>query len=100
MTTSQAQGVLIGLALGDALGQPVEPLSLPEIKARYGQAGIQEPPDPALGGAHTQASMALAEALIEAGTGPVDALEQAFDRQRGQTPTEQVRPMAVGWRRG
>ena len=88
MTTSQAQGVLIGLVLGDALGQPVEALSLLEIKARYGQAGIQEPPDPALSSAHAQASMALAEALIEVGAGTVDALVQAFDRQGDQTPIE------------
>ena len=85
LTTSQAQGMLIGLALGDALGQPVEGLSLSEIKARYGQTGIQEPPDPALSSGHTRSSVALAEALIEAGEGTVDELKQAFDRQRGQT---------------
>jgi ADP-ribosylglycohydrolase len=31
---------LLGVALGDALGAPIEFLSLPEIRARYGPAGL------------------------------------------------------------
>jgi ADP-ribosylglycohydrolase len=36
------QGCLLGLAIGDALGAPVEFLSLPEIKKRYGMDGITD----------------------------------------------------------
>jgi ADP-ribosylglycohydrolase len=36
------QGCLLGLAIGDALGAPVEFLSLPEIKKRYGRDGITD----------------------------------------------------------
>jgi len=36
------QGCLLGLAIGDALGAPVEFLSLEEIKKRYGRDGITD----------------------------------------------------------
>ena len=36
------QGCLLGLAIGDALGAPVEFLSLPEIKKQYGKDGITD----------------------------------------------------------
>jgi len=39
---SKYQGCLLGLAIGDALGAPVEFLSLPEIKKRYGKDGITD----------------------------------------------------------
>jgi ADP-ribosylglycohydrolase len=35
-------GCLIGLAVGDALGAPVEFLSLSDIKRRYGEDGISD----------------------------------------------------------
>lgn len=62
-----AQGLLFGLALGDALGWPVEFLDLAAIRARYGPAGIQQPPDPAVYTDDTQMTIALAEGLLEAG---------------------------------
>lgn len=39
---SKYQGCLIGLAIGDALGAPVEFLRLPEIKNLYGRDGITD----------------------------------------------------------
>ena len=36
------QGCLLGLAIGDALGAPVEFLKLQEIKKRYGKDGITD----------------------------------------------------------
>ena len=36
------RGCLFGLAIGDALGAPVEFLRLPQIKARYGETGITD----------------------------------------------------------
>ena len=36
------RGCLLGLAIGDALGAPVEFLSLKDIKQRYGPNGISD----------------------------------------------------------
>ena len=57
--------ILFGLALGDALGAPVEFLTLPQIYAAYGARGIQEPPTPALYTDDTQMSLALAQGLLD-----------------------------------
>ncbi len=62
-----ARAVIFGLALGDALGWPVEFLERPQILARYGREGITAPPDLALYTDDTQMSAAVAEALIGAG---------------------------------
>jgi ADP-ribosylglycohydrolase len=77
LTTRQAQGMLIGLALGDALGRPVEFMAFPAIKATYGPTGIQAPPDPALYTDDTQMTVALAEGLVEAGDQDLDSLMRA-----------------------
>lgn len=82
MDELQAQGILFGLALGDALGWPVEFLALAEIRSRYGQRGIQEPPDPAIYTDDTQMTIALAEGILDAGVNaPVDNLMQAVGRR-------------------
>lgn len=75
-----ARAVLFGLALGDALGWPVEFLQLPHIRARYGREGVTAPPDPALYTDDTQMSVAVAEALVEAGDADVDTLMEAIRR--------------------
>ncbi len=67
MRDHQAQAILFGLALGDALGAPTEFLKLSEIKQQYGAAGIQAPPDPALFTDDTQMTVALTEGLLDAG---------------------------------
>jgi ADP-ribosylglycohydrolase len=78
MSHDRAAAILYGLALGDALGAPVEFLSLAQIKTRYGALGIQEPPSPALYTDDTQMTLALAEGLLDAGlTTPVDVQMQA-----------------------
>jgi ADP-ribosylglycohydrolase len=41
---TRIRGCLLGGALGDALGWPVEFLSLSVIRERYGVNGITEPP--------------------------------------------------------
>lgn len=67
-----ARAILFGVALGDALGRPVETLTLPQIRAKYGRAGIAVPPTPALYTDDTQLMLAVAEALIEAGETTAD----------------------------
>ena len=83
----RARGMLLGLALGDALGWPVELMSRTEILVRYGRQGIQEPPDPALYTDDTQMTVAVAEALIEAGEREMDVLMGAVARN------------FIGWKR-
>jgi len=63
----QVLGMIYGLALGDALGAPVEFWDLKGIQERYGVNGIQELPAPALFTDDTQMTLAVAEALIAAG---------------------------------
>ncbi|MFF1867301.1 ADP-ribosylglycohydrolase family protein [Kitasatospora herbaricolor] len=40
---ARLRGCLLGGAIGDALGHPVEGLSLPAIRARYGERGVTGP---------------------------------------------------------
>lgn len=80
MSSAQAQAILLGLALGDALGYPVEFLQREAIQQRYGPAGIQEPPDPALYSDDTQMTIAVANALCEAGNEALDSLMAAVGR--------------------
>ncbi len=69
------ESILFGLALGDALGYPVEFLSRDAIHSRYGTVGIQSPPDPSLYSDDTQMTLALAEGVLDAGIhAPLDSL--------------------------
>lgn len=76
--TDSARAMLYGLALGDALGWPVEFLSRANIRAKYGRVGITAPPDPALYTDDTQMSAAMAEALVDAGERDLDTLMKAL----------------------
>ena len=78
---NQVRGMLYGLALGDALGWPVEPLSLAQIRRTYGPQGILELPEPALFTDDTQMTLAIAEALIEAGDRDLERLMAAVSRR-------------------
>src|SRR5512147_289070 len=79
--TERAQAILYGLACGDALGYPVEPMRLPEIKARYGPQGIRDLPRPALVSDDTQMALALARALAERGDADLDTLMAAVSER-------------------
>jgi ADP-ribosylglycohydrolase len=81
MSTERASAILLGLALGDALGYPVEFLPIESIRQRYGANGITEPPDPALYTDDTQMTIAVAQALVDAGTFDLDAFMQTLGRQ-------------------
>jgi ADP-ribosylglycohydrolase len=67
MSHEQAQAILLGLALGDALGYPTEFKRLARIHEIFGSQGIQVPPDPALFTDDTQMTIALTEGLLDAG---------------------------------
>ncbi|MCS7069911.1 MAG: ADP-ribosylglycohydrolase family protein, partial [Anaerolinea sp.] len=67
MSADQAEAILFGLALGDALGRPTEFLDSASIFKNYGAQGILEPPDPALFTDDTQMTLALIEGLLDAG---------------------------------
>lgn len=58
------RGYLFGSACGDALGRPVEHLSLEQIKAKYGEKGILELPPDAPWTDDTQLMLVLARALV------------------------------------
>ena len=63
------RGCLIGGGLGDALGYPVEFLSLSEIKRKYGEAGLRELASDDVGGKalisdDTQMSLFTASGLL------------------------------------
>ena len=77
----QVLGMIYGLALGDALGAPVEFWELKGIRERYGPGGIQELPEPALFTDDTQMSLAVAEALVAAGHQDLGAIMTAISQE-------------------
>ena len=77
----QVLGMMLGLALGDALGAPVEFWELKGIRERYGPDGIQELPSPALFTDDTQMTLAVAEALIAAGHQDLGAIMAAISQE-------------------
>jgi ADP-ribosylglycohydrolase len=82
VSQERAQAILFGLALGDALGWPVEFRDLESVKGIYGFQGIREPPDPAMYTDDTQMTIALTEGLLEAGlSAPVDEQMKAVGRR-------------------
>ncbi|GGM44188.1 putative ADP-ribosylglycohydrolase [Longimycelium tulufanense] len=64
MLMDRAAGCLLGGALGDALGAPVEFLHRTDIDRRYGPGGITEPPVPALVTEDTQLTLFTAEGFL------------------------------------
>jgi len=74
---SRANGMVYGLAIGDALGRVTEFMSLHDLKSAYGENGITNLPEPAFYTDDTQMSVAIAEALIRAGEKDLEAIMQA-----------------------
>lgn len=82
MSEQQAQAILFGLALGDALGYPTEFRKLVAIKQSFGEQGIQEPPDPALFTDDTQMTIAVTQGLLDAGIdSDIDTLMAAVGKR-------------------
>jgi ADP-ribosylglycohydrolase len=76
------EGILFGLALGDALGRDVEFEKWNAIRAKYGERGILEPADPAIYTDDTQMTLALLRGILDAGLdAPVDDLMSAVGRR-------------------
>lgn len=85
-TAEQYIGCLVGLAVGDALGYPVEGMSLRQIHEKYGPLGLgdfasRHGHPPGSYSDDTQLALAVARALLEAGDQSVDELMQAMARQ-------------------
>jgi ADP-ribosylglycohydrolase len=108
-TLKKAKGVIFGLAIGDALGYPVEFMTLDRIKSKYGSDGITTLPEPAIFSDDTQMSIAVAEALVRAGDKDIESLMAAVkeefikwlhspenDRAPGRTCLEGVANMESG----
>src|SRR5271157_3203225 len=76
-------GCYWGLALGDALGQPVEFNQIDVIRSRYGPLGIQEPLTRAIWTDDTEMTFAVTRALI--GLGPTQVLQELEDDAIGQS---------------
>ncbi len=61
------RGCYWGLALGDALGKPVEFDSIDSIRERYGESGVQNPEDGAYWTDDTEMTFAITNALLRLG---------------------------------
>ena len=81
----RASGALFGLAYGDALGAPVEFLTVAQIVARYGDGGPGElVGDPALITDDTQMTLAVARALRDAAADGAVTPERAESTLRAE----------------
>ncbi|MBE9374099.1 ADP-ribosylglycohydrolase family protein [Saccharopolyspora sp. HNM0983] len=84
----RAVGCLLGGALGDALGTPIEFAQLSDVRAEFGEQGVTEPPPQALLGDSTQMSLFTGEGYLHAWTTgnnggawqPVEALAASYRR--------------------
>ena len=74
MSEPEIRGILQGLALGDALGWPVEFSSRDRIQQQYGSLGILDIPRPAIVTDDTQMTLAVAEAMVDAQKSSPDQL--------------------------
>ncbi|WP_310278320.1 ADP-ribosylglycohydrolase family protein [Haloactinomyces albus] len=100
----RAVGCLLGGALGDALGSPVEFLQYADIRAEYGDVGITEPPPQALLGDSTQLALFTGEGYLNAWTTgnsggpwrPVEATAAAYRRWLITQQEHKPRPGATG----
>ena len=100
----RAIGCLLGGALGDSLGTPVEFQQLDDIRAEYGEDGITEPPPQALLGDATQMALFTGEGFLHAWTTgnnggqwrPIDAVTAAYRRWLITQQEDKPPPGATG----
>ncbi|MEV6097723.1 ADP-ribosylglycohydrolase family protein [Nocardia sp. NPDC051981] len=104
----RVRGALLGGAIGDALGWPIEFLSLQQIRGRYGAAGVTgflPGPDPAAPQQitdDTQMTLFTAEGLLRCppGADPAPALRRAYLRWRDTQQQEKPAADVDGWLAG
>jgi len=85
-TEDKIHGCILGLAIGDALGYPTEFISLSKIHEQYGPNGVTDfkpSCDHPVGTFtdDTQMTIAVAEALIEAGRRDIDTLMRVMGKR-------------------
>ncbi|NRQ35354.1 ADP-ribosylglycohydrolase family protein [Nonomuraea sp. NN258] len=104
----RVRGCLLGGAIGDALGAPIEFQSLREIRRNYGKNGIDAYVTDWRGKAglitdDTQMTLFTVEGLVRGGERPVAAMREAYlrwlDTQNHSAPPPQDRPHRTGWLR-
>ncbi|HEV7908626.1 MAG TPA: ADP-ribosylglycohydrolase family protein [Pseudonocardiaceae bacterium] len=88
-------GCLLGGALGDALGAPVQYLGWADIQRDYGTEGVLEPPRPALVTDDTQLTLFTADGYLRAWvrgrtTGEWEPVEMVWQSYRRWLVTQQV----------
>lgn len=77
--TDRFVGCILGLAIGDSIGWPVEFVrSIDDIKTMFGPEGIKEPPLPAIYTDDTQMTLALANALLDSKEDDLDKFMDAL----------------------
>jgi len=69
---SKAKGLMFGLAIGDAMGQPTEFINLDEIKKLYGPEGIQELPTPGLYTDDTQMTLSIIRGILNSSSDDIE----------------------------
>lgn len=73
-------GYMYGSAIGDALGREVEFIKYAEIIERYGNLGIQEPPENADWTDDTQMMLAIADALLIDHNAELETIMEAISK--------------------
>ncbi|WP_280417394.1 ADP-ribosylglycohydrolase family protein [Nocardia carnea] len=105
MLVDKVRGTMVGGAIGDALGWPIEFLSRTEILRRYGEPGVTgflpgpEPGAPAAITDDTQMTLFTAEGLLRCppGSDAVPALHRAYLRWLDTQQSAGPAPEPDGW---
>ncbi|WP_433236570.1 ADP-ribosylglycohydrolase family protein [Streptosporangium sp. CA-135522] len=102
---SRVRGCLLGGAVGDALGNPVEFMTLAQIRAEFGPAGLTTMVETVVTD-DTQMTLFTAEGLIRSrlhGGGVLESLHEAYlrwlDTQNRATPAAPDDRLRTGWLR-
>ncbi|MGI5163386.1 ADP-ribosylglycohydrolase family protein [Spirillospora sp. CA-253888] len=103
---ARVRGCLLGGAVGDALGYPVEFSTLAEIRVKHGSQGVARFPEaPARISDDTQMTLFTVEGLIRGRDGdPVEAVRRAYLRwldtqKHGEPPASDGQGVRTGWLR-
>ena len=86
LTNDKILGCYWGLALGDALGMPVEFRSIENIRQIYGEDGIQNPGKNAIWTDDTEMTIAVSKSLLE--LGKIEEIKDLNEDIIGQTFAE------------